>query len=130
MNTLVTIILIVFAVLQIILFFKLWRMANNISKIRESQEDNNLKQMSVTAALYGNTTLAEKLIEQSLYNSARRLVLYGWGKEEYLSKMRSVLKQHKDLCSRLGLQMPDTTKYENWDTAKPLFNNNINKSKE
>lgn len=119
MNTVFIIILIIVGILQIFLFFKLWGMANNVSKIRRKQEEEDLKQMSVMAAIHGNLGLAQSLMEQSFHNRCSRI--YIWGKDDYLRNIRIIIKEHQVHCNRFGLRMPDTTKYEDYELAKELF---------
>lgn len=123
MNSLTTIILIVFAVLQIILFFKLWIMANNVSKIKERQDKTNLEQMMIVAALYGNAKLAQNLIEKAIYNDVKIVIQNSWHEKGYFAGLSHVINKYIDHCDKLGIQMPDVTKYEDWNTAKILFGN-------
>ena len=45
MNTLISLILVVFAILQIILFFKIWGMTNDIREIRDKYLKSDIKQI-------------------------------------------------------------------------------------
>lgn len=64
--TLSTIIFIVFGILQIILFFKIWGMTNDVSNIKSKLNFTNhsLLEKAEIAGLSGNYQLAKKLLDK------------------------------------------------------------------
>lgn len=66
METIAAIVIIVFGVLEIILFFKVWGMTNNVKAIRNRYEmkDITFRDKAYIAAVNGNTKLAKKFLDQ------------------------------------------------------------------
>lgn len=82
MTTFVSIILLAFCILQIILFFKVWRMTNNVKKIKNKicgedfpAEDLFEKPDSVKYAFYDNIKKIDKLIYIGEKEAAKRMLL-------------------------------------------------------
>lgn len=72
--TFTAIVMIVFGILQIILFFKIWGMTNNVSKIKRGlKKDDTLIIEAQVKALDGLHNEAFKLYEKSFYMSIREL---------------------------------------------------------
>ena len=82
METFMTIVFLVFGILQIILFFKVWGMTNNVKKIKNKlcgndfpAEDLFERPDSVRDAFYANTRKIDKLIYLGDKEAARRMLL-------------------------------------------------------
>ena len=76
METFMTIVFLVFGILQIILFFKIWGMTNNVKKIKEAFLEYLLvKPDLVKDAFYANIRKIDKLIYLGDKEAARRMLL-------------------------------------------------------
>lgn len=82
METFMTIVFLVFGILQIILFFKVWGMTNNVKKIKEAFLEKDfpaeyllVKPDLVKDAFYANIRKIDKLIYSGEKEAARRMLL-------------------------------------------------------
>lgn len=82
METFMTIVFLVFGILQIILFFKIWGMTNNVKKIKEAFLEKDfpaeyllVKPDLVKDAFYANIRKIDKLIYLGEKDVARRMLL-------------------------------------------------------
>lgn len=66
METLLVVIFVVFGILQIVLFFKLWGMTNDIRKIKKQSIDDRRLVDAKTAYLNGQIAIAKKLLDDGL----------------------------------------------------------------
>lgn len=110
METLLTITIVTFAVLQIILFFKVWGMTNDVEKIKKGQERTKSVDARI-AYLRGDKAQAQILMDEYFFEEARKFAEntdYGFDRN---------YKTHADYCSNLyanmELKAPDFEKYKN-----------------
>lgn len=82
MVTFMAIVFLVFGILQIILFFKIWGMTNNVKKIKNKLYEDNfpveyilVKTDLVESAFYANIRKIDKLIYLGEKETARRMLL-------------------------------------------------------
>ena len=82
METFMAIVFLVFGILQIILFFKIWGMTNNVKKIKEAFLEKDfpaeyllVKPDLVKDAFYANIRKIDKLIYLGDKEAARRMLL-------------------------------------------------------
>lgn len=110
METLLTITIITFAVLQIILFFKVWGMTNDVEKIKKGQERTKSVDARI-ASLRGDKAQAQILMDEYFFETARIFATEGIGIE-----FDKNYKTHADYCSNLyanmELKAPDFDKYK------------------
>lgn len=111
MELLLSIILLVFAVLQIVLFFKVWGMTNDVKKIKEKQREPKLGAAKV-AYLRGDKDLAHILLDEYFFESARGFVF-----EQHGGMFNNLYARLVDQCSpiyeEMELESPDFEKYKN-----------------
>ena len=82
METFMAIVFLVFGILQIILFFKIWGMTNNVKKIKDKLYENDFpvenlleKTDSVKCAFYDNIRRINKLIYLGKEEDAKHMLL-------------------------------------------------------
>lgn len=82
METFMAIVFLVFGILQIILFFKIWGMINNVKKIKDKLYENDFpvenlleKTDSVKCTFYNNIRKINKLIYLGKEEDAKRMLL-------------------------------------------------------
>ena len=116
MFTFVGIIIIVFGILQIILFFKLWGMTNDIKKMKNEfvgSDSECLKRMQLNKAILkeDKNKITEILFEelfnklQSYYDSSLE---FSGGKEYFASKISDLKKEYKEKYSKYGINFPES----------------------
>lgn len=112
------IVLIAFGILQIVLFFKIWEMTNDVKKITTKFLSNNLLDEAQFEYLRGNTEEAEKLFLESFYrelmkNHNSRLTYY-----EKKQKDENIYSYYQSLAGKTGFKMPDK---ENYNQPEKFF---------
>ena len=110
METLLSIIFIVFGVLQIILFFKIWGMTNDIREMKKNQQPQHKSVKARIAYLRGDKELAQILLDEYFFEEARNFATNA----NYDFKYN--YQNHVNLCSNLysdmELKAPDFEKYK------------------
>lgn len=101
MEKILSIIIIVFVILQIILFFKIWGMTNNIKKIKNKLIDNRRVVDAKTAYLNGQIAIAKKLLDDGL-----RLVDTDLEREPHSQEFNECRKQILSTYKYLGFDAP------------------------
>lgn len=97
----ITIILLVFGLLQIMLFFKLWGMANNVSDIKTKVLKSELINDAKTAYLNGHPDIAKKLLDDGLMYALSECKENHYSQEAKINKER-IISTYK----YLGIEMP------------------------
>lgn len=133
MNTILFItsfIMIVFGVLQIILFFKVWGMTNDVKQIKNGlpHAPNNVSPAKIEIAI-GNVDKAKELIKREfiidLYDTYKNAVDAEWGKsnfiEEGYSKEYDKLKQLYTKRFANIEDYIDFSKYSTYAQTKEIF---------
>lgn len=132
MIDLLTIILLVFGVLQIILFFKIWGMTNNVNKIKEKLEtqpkiEDQLITEAQINALNGEKEKAFHLYRNAFHKKIIELfnkTIKEYGDEDnmdykerneyYKANYNKVVKYFSKRVSKLGMQI-DIEKFDSYE---------------
>lgn len=130
MFTFVGIIIIVFGVLQIILFFKMWGMTNDVKQIKNGlpHAPNNIPLAKIENAL-GNVDKAKELIRRDfiidLYDIYKNAVDAEWGKSNIVEDI--YLKEYDKLKQLYAKRFAnieeyiDFSKYSTYAQARGIF---------
>lgn len=113
METLLAIIFIVFGILQIILFFKIWGMTNDVREMKKNQQLEPKSIKARIAYLRGDKELAQRLMDEYFFEEARDFAtsdIYDF-KKNYTIHVESC----SNLYANMGLKAPDFEKYKNED---------------
>ena len=120
--------LIVWAVgiLSIILFFKLWRMTNDIKKIcisvvKEPQRGRNW--VVSTMLMKGESPeMISKYLIESFSEAIHRLYKVGYTEQAFTQYANAKITQYKKLYELIGIEMPDSIQNANTITkVKTIF---------
>lgn len=95
-----SLIVIVFGFLQIILFFKVWGMTNNIARITKYSAPASFEQL-VKDVRYGKNSNIEYLLFNALYNDMENVFRTDMG-EGY----SEVINKYKPLYKMAGIEFP------------------------
>lgn len=127
----VGIIIIVFGILQIILFFKMWGMTNDVKKMKDEFVGSNskeLREMQLTKAILKEDKnkitdiLFDELFNQlkSYYNDS---LSYSGGEDYFISKISNLKKKYKEKYFKYGIEFPESInrieKKEDLDVFRP-----------
>lgn len=108
--TFVGIIIIVFGILQIVLFFKIWKMTNDVHKIKyELTSDKSINQ-SILLLLKGDTKLAYDKLYDSFLNDVITASRSSWTSnpaEDYKEDFNKIVELYKPIFEKIGLGHPD-----------------------
>lgn len=99
-----TIILLVFGVLQIILFFKVWGMTNDVNKITsklQCEKDNtwNVRR----ALLYGDKELAKKELMNCIISDFEKFGDGGYG----FNQVEDIIAKYEPAFNQLEMEIPE-----------------------
>lgn len=97
-----SIVLLVFGVLQIILFFKLWGMTNDVKKIKERLEKKDVLCLIMT----GDKENAYASLLQELYAKLKEYVQM-WNKEMYKEKAGELIESYRKKAEETGHKLPE-----------------------
>ena len=98
------------AALQIILFFKVWAMTNDVAKIKNNLSASQDLLNARVAYMLGNKVKAKELLDASFYGS----IINDWvfyhnhegDPESYADVMRAI-ERYKSSYKEMGFEMPD-----------------------
>lgn len=103
LNVLLSIILLVFGVLQIILFFKLWGMTNNVRNIWWKMDESGM------IRFYMMTSQKEKAYQciiSQLYNELSNNIPF-MSKEGFCDKTEGIIEKYRKMVKEIGYELPD-----------------------
>lgn len=107
MEILLSIILLIFAILQIVLFFKLWRMTNDINDIKKKVNPTGNLWGVKRALLKGDNNKAFDLLLDAMIDDMEKV------SDENLVKYNTideVKKNYEPLFEKIGAEIPDEIK--------------------
>ena len=108
-----TIVLLIFGVLQIILFFKVWGMTNNITRIWKKIDNKDFLSDACIAYIKGNMEETEKLVNEAFL---QEVALLSKSSEDYVSwekAFRELEEKYTKVFKKINKPTPDFKKYSN-----------------
>lgn len=122
MYTFLSVILIIFGILQIILFFKLWGMTNDVRHISEKiggRSNNNYSQLEKSIWQFLLENKKDKAIEFLNCNLSSELIeATRWGGETTDNVIQSIKNRYQKYYKKLGVPFPE--QIEKINTLKDL----------
>lgn len=103
MLDILSIILLVFGVLQIILFFKLWGMTNNVRNIWQKIDESEMIRFYLITDQKGK---AYQCIISRLYNDLSNDVLF-MSKNGFRKKTGDIIEKYHKMVEEIGYELPD-----------------------
>lgn len=129
MLCLVGIVIIVFAVLEIILFFKIWRMTDDIKKIRNtilaSGYPLGVSPAKIEFAL-GNTEKAKEMVQREFLSDVSHLYLKVASnkviaeRQEYARKYSDIEKEYRERYDDVASYI-EFNKFATFESAQKIF---------
>lgn len=110
-NIVIGLVVFVFSILQIILFFKLWEMTNNVKRINNKIErtcDTNLLWEIRKSILKGDIRRAENLLSDEFVNDLRQLLRDNNHLTE--NSIAELKTDYAKYYAQLGVSLPDSIK--------------------
>lgn len=100
-----SIVIIVFGILQIILFFKIWGMTNRVSSIERMLKSK--KHGYEFYMLTGEKEKAYQLIKESLINKLIELRLETYGDDKFIALAEKEIPKYTRLMEYAGFEVPE-----------------------
>lgn len=114
--SILSIVMLVFGILQIILFFKVWGMTNNVRAIKE----HVMPSQNLLKEIYKKNPNIESILFDALYEDMQKGL-----SEAYIYTPQSVKDKYKPLYQKAGLKFPDVFEEINdWEDWQNTFVNN------
>lgn len=102
-----TIVFLVFGVLQIILFFKVWGMTNDVNKITGKLQCEKDSTWNVRRALlYGDKELAKKELMSCIISDFEKFGDGGYG----FNQVEDIIAKYEPAFKQLGMDIPENLK--------------------
>lgn len=105
------------AVLQIILFFKIWGMTTDINNIKKSLTDKEITKKAQIEFLKGNKEEARNLVYTAIYtsivDSTQKPINAVYAENNgYLRDLKNIDRIYRPICEKMGFQMIDLEKFK------------------
>lgn len=113
----VIIVIIAFGILQIILFFKVWNMTDNVKLIRKEIDNKNLLSTACVSFIKGDLEEAERLANESFLYEVSKLSSLKDKSEwvEWDMEYWKLVKKYTNIFKKLDRPHPDFEIYKNKD---------------
>lgn len=121
MMTFTSIIIIVFGILQIILFFKLWQMTNDVRKLKIELLRKNPYNESVILFLKGDKKAAHNKLFESFLQDVVIASNSTWTsnpEEDYKDSFEKIKSKYNESFEKIGLGHPDYSLYNEQNKVK------------
>lgn len=105
--------ILVFSVLQIILFFKIWGMTNDVEKIKYNSKRNILLVQSQACYLKGDVEKAKELLVESFYLELSNLRTNCITFERWEKDYKATYYMYSRIAQKIGATLPDYEEFNN-----------------
>lgn len=114
------IVMIAFGILQIILFFKIWGMTNNVKRIWDKLDNkNDLLSEACLSYVKGDVEQTEKLLNEAFLQDATFLYKNSDSYEDWIKAYRKLVDKYTRAFEKIDKPTPDFEKFE--DTKNYLI---------
>lgn len=109
----ISIIIIASGILDIILFFKIWRMTNDVRRMSKKIEHTDFLDEICIAYTKEDMETAAKLAKESFFQEVTLLAKSKFYPSDFLEEYESLKTKYTYIFKRIGKPAPDFKKYEN-----------------
>lgn len=106
------IVIIAFGILQIILFFKVWRMTNNVKRIWKKMDNKDFLSNACISYIKGDLEETEKLANEAFLQEVALLSKSSESYEDWLNGYKKLKDKYTRLFKKIDKPAPDFDKYE------------------
>lgn len=106
-------VMIAFGILQIILFFKLWGMTNNVSRIYKKIDDKDFLSDACVAYIKGDIEQTDKLANEAFLQEVSMLSKSARTYADWEDGYAKIEKKYKRIFTKIDKPAPDFDKYRN-----------------
>lgn len=111
---LIALFLIVFGVLQIVLFFKIWEMTTNISEIKNRIFENDYTSDANYYYLLGDIDKAEKLLNEAFLKEISNISSRTTSEDNWAQNFEKLKSKYSKAFEKINRESPDFNKYSDW----------------
>lgn len=113
LTTIVSFAIIAFSILQIILFFKIWGMTNNVKRIWKNMNNGKIFSKANLSYIQGNIDEAEKLLNEAFLLDVVNLSQITSDWDEWDAGYNSLEEKYQRSFAKINRPAPDFKKYRN-----------------
>ncbi|WP_195534042.1 hypothetical protein [Bacteroides finegoldii] len=106
------IVIIAFGILQIILFFKVWGMTNNVKRIWKKIDNKDFLSNACISYIKGDLEETEKLANEAFLQEVALLSKSSESYEDWLNGYKELKDKYTRLFKKIDKPAPDFDKYE------------------
>lgn len=106
------IVIIAFGILQIILFFKVWGMTNNVKRIWKKIDNKDFLSNVCISYIKGDLEETEKLANEAFLQEVALLSKSSESYEDWLNGYKELKDKYTRIFKKIDKQTPDFNKYE------------------
>ena len=106
------IVMIAFGILQIILFFKIWGMTNNVKRIWKKIDNKDFLSNACISYIKGDLEETEKLANEAFLQEVALLSKSSESYEDWLNGYKKLKDKYTRLFKKIDKPAPDFNKYE------------------
>lgn len=106
-------VMIAFGILQIILFFKLWGMTNNVSRIYKKIDNKDFLSDACVAYIKGDIEQTDKLANEAFLQEVSMLSKSARTYADWEVGYAKIEKKYKRIFTKIDKPAPDFDKYRN-----------------
>lgn len=106
------IVIIAFGILQIILFFKVWGMTNNVKRIWKKIDNKDFLSNACISYIKGDLEKTEKLTNEAFLQEVALLSKSSESYEDWLNGYKKLKDKYTRLFKKIDKPAPDFDKYE------------------
>ena len=118
------IVMIAFGILQIILFFKIWGMTNNVKRIWKKIDNKDFLSDACVSYIKGNLEETERLANEAFLQEVALLSKSSESYEDWIDNYIKIKEKYTRIFKKIDKPAPDFNKYEEpkmyllWDIPK------------
>ena len=106
------IVMIAFGILQIILFFKIWGMTNNVKRIWKKIDNKDFLSDACVSYIKGNLEETERLANEAFLQEVALLSKSSESYEDWIDNYIKIKEKYTRIFKKIDKPAPDFNKYE------------------
>ena len=106
------IVIIAFGILQIILFFKIWGMTNNVKRIWKKIDNKDFLSDACVSYIKGNLEETERLANEAFLQEVALLSKSSESYEDWIDNYIKIKEKYTSIFKKIDKPAPDFNKYE------------------
>lgn len=119
MYSLFIFIAVIFGILQLVLFFKVWKMTNDLSEIKELYKFGSTRKEHIMKTVLMNDKQAiQELVCDSFVNEVIRINYTAMSEKKFEQSIQEIIAKHERLLHKYDIEVPDFSIYAKKERVK------------